>query len=153
MNIFVPTDSATDLTLLIRSRHPLIVVDTVEEERLVRLVRRVATRLQAPLFVWSRTRGLRRAGQEGAVYDSADPVKLLAHPEAANADGIYLLADYHHYLDTPDAVRALREILPTFTADRWALVVSGVGVELPAELRRRCVPFRLELPGAAELKL
>jgi hypothetical protein len=84
------------------------------------LLRRVATRLQVPLFEWSRVRGLRRAGQDGAVYDSTDPLKLLAHLEAADADGIYLLADYHHYLDSPDTVRALREMLRSFTADRCA---------------------------------
>jgi len=145
-------DSATDLTLLIRSRHPLIVVETVEEERLLRLLRRVATRLQVPLFAWSRTRGLQRAGQEGAVYDSTDPLKLLAHLEAADADGVYLLADYHHYLDSPDTVRALREMLKSFTADGRALILSGVGIELPEELRRQSVPFRFALPDAAELR-
>lgn len=151
-DIFAPMDSATDLTLLIRSRHPLIVVETVEEERLLRLLRRVATRLQVPLFEWSRTRGLRRAGQDGSVYDSTDPVKLLAHLEAADADGIYLLADYHHYLDSPDTVRALREMLKAFTADRRALILSGVGIALPEELRRQSVPFRLALPDATELR-
>jgi len=49
-----------ELKLLIRSWHPLITMETVEEERAERLVRRACTELHLPLFVWTVVEGLRR---------------------------------------------------------------------------------------------
>ena len=49
-----------DLQLLIRSRHPLITMETVEEQRAVRLVRRACEEMGLPLFVWTVVDGLRR---------------------------------------------------------------------------------------------
>lgn len=57
-------DILRDIELLVRSRHGLIVIDTVEEDRAETLLNHVADRLRMPLFQWSRTRGLRRADLE-----------------------------------------------------------------------------------------
>lgn len=99
-------DGATDLELLIRSRYPVIVVDTLEEERLEALCSRVAARLEVPFFRWSRTRGLVREDLDKGVYDTTDPLKMLAHLGASRVDGLYLLADFHPYL--AERVNALR---------------------------------------------
>jgi hypothetical protein len=50
-------DALRTLEILITSRTPLIAIETLEEER-------VAQRLKIPLFVWTMTRGLRRAADE-----------------------------------------------------------------------------------------
>lgn len=145
-------DSARDLELLIRSRYPVVTVDTLEEGRLVELLGRVARRLEVPLYTWSRTRGLVREGKDQATYDTADPFKMLAHLEAAAAPGMVLLADFHPYLEDPLLVRKLREVLPSFTNDRRALVLSGHGVRLPPEIGKQGVPYRLSLPDLEEIK-
>ena len=88
-------DAAREIELLVRSRYPLIVVDTVEEDRLRELLGRTAIRLDLTLFNWTRTRGLVRDGLDRGVYDTSDPVRLLAHLAAADAPGLYLLADFH----------------------------------------------------------
>ena len=146
------SDSARDLEVLIRSRYPVVAVDTLEEDRLVELLGRVARRLDAPLYTWSRTQGLVREGKDQATYDTADPFKMLAHLEAAAAPGVVLLADFHPYLDDPLLVRKLREALPAFTSDRRALVLSGHGVRLPPEIGRQGVPYRLSLPDLEEIQ-
>jgi hypothetical protein len=139
-------DSARDLEILIRSRYPVVAVDTLEEDRLLELLARVARRLEVPLYTWSRTQGLVREGKDQATYDTADPLKLLAHLEASAAPGVVLLADFHPYLEDPLLVRKLREALPSFTSDRRALVLSGHGVRLPPEIGTQGVPYRLSLP-------
>jgi len=145
-------DSARDLEILIRSRYPVVAVDTLEEDRLLELLGRVARRLDVPLYTWSRTQGLVRAGRDQATYDTADPFKMLAHLEAAAAPGVVLLADFHPYLEDPLLVRKLREVLPAFTTDRRALVLSGHGVRLPPEIGKQGVPYRLSLPDLEEIK-
>ena len=146
------SDSARDLELLIRSRYPVVAVDTLEEDRLLELLGRVARRLGVPLYTWSRTQGLVREGKDQAAYDTADPFKMLAHLEAAAAPGVVLLADFHPYLEDPLLVRKLREVLPAFTNDRRALVLSGHGVRLPPEIGKQGVPYRLSLPDLEEIK-
>ena len=48
----------SDLEILIRSWHPLIFVETYEEERLQALVEEVAARLGVPIYTWTATEGL-----------------------------------------------------------------------------------------------
>jgi len=146
-------DAARDLEVLIRSRYPVIAVDTLEEERLRELLARVADRLDVPLFTWSRTRGLVRDGAERGAYETADPFKLLAHLTASGTPGVYLLADFHPYLaQDPQLVRLLRETLPGFTGDFRALILSGHGVDLPPEIGKQGVPYRLALPDLDEVR-
>ena len=146
------SDSARDLEVLIRSRYPVVAVDTLEEDRLLELLGRVARRLDVPLYTWSRTQGLVREGKDQATYDTADPFKMLAHLEAAAAPGVVLLADFHPYLEDPLLVRKLREALPAFTSDRRALVLSGHGIRLPPEIGKQGVPYRLSLPDLEEIQ-
>ncbi len=124
----------------------MVAVDTLEEDRLRELLERVARRLDVPLYTWSRTRGLVREGKDQATYDTADPFKMLAHLEASQSPGVVLLADFHPYLEDPLLVRKLREVLPAFTSDRRALVLSGHGVQLPPEIGKQGVPYGLSLP-------
>ena len=52
-----------DRCTLLRSCHPLIVIETVEEEQVPALLQSVAAQEQMPLFGWSVTRGrLQRLG-------------------------------------------------------------------------------------------
>ncbi len=57
--------------MLVRSRYPLIVVDTVEEDRLRELLGRTAIRLDLTLFNWTRTRGLVRDGLDRGAFDQS----------------------------------------------------------------------------------
>ena len=49
--------AAQDLALLFRSRHPLVVCETVEEQRFEALVRAVSSELTIPLWTWSAASG------------------------------------------------------------------------------------------------
>jgi len=48
--------SVHDLRTLIRSCHPLIVIETVEEDRVLALLQSVAAQERMPLFEWSVTK-------------------------------------------------------------------------------------------------
>lgn len=72
-----------EIELPVRSRYPLIMVDTLEEERLPAPLSRTADKLDLRLFTWSPRRGLEREGLERGAYDTSDSLKLLAHIVAA----------------------------------------------------------------------
>ena len=50
--------SIHDIRTLVLSFHPVIAIDTVEEERVEKLVDAVAEELCLPVFEWTMTRGL-----------------------------------------------------------------------------------------------
>ncbi|MBI4610446.1 MAG: AAA family ATPase [Candidatus Rokubacteria bacterium] len=145
-------DFTKDLELLIRSRYPIIAVETYEEERLEQALQRLAAKLGIPLFVWTITEGLRRHGADNAIYDSQLPIKALGNLAAIKGDGLYLFKDLHRHLGEADVARKLQDLARSFAKDRRAVVLSAARVTLPAELEKFAAFFRLDLPGVEELK-
>src|SRR5581483_8473032 len=91
-------DASHELETLIQSRHPIITVDTVEEERLDNLLRVVATELHLPLFLWTVTHGLTRVDADTAVYGTANPQALVRHLATLTVQGIFHLKDLMPHL-------------------------------------------------------
>ena len=58
--------AAKDLAVLLKSRHPLIVCETVEEQRFEGLVREVSGALALPFWSWSAASGLQPAHPQDA---------------------------------------------------------------------------------------
>jgi hypothetical protein len=73
-----------ELMLLINSRHPILTIETSEEERVEQLLFEVATQLNVPLFTWSVTTGLARF--HGApIYNSDSPEAALSNMSVVEA--------------------------------------------------------------------
>ena len=101
--------SVHDLRGLVRSFHSLIVIETVEEERVREIVREVAADLNVLLFEWSVTTGFRR-GYGGTVGNTFEALDVLKHIDDLKADAVYLLKDLAPHLGKPETCRALREM-------------------------------------------
>jgi ATPase family protein associated with various cellular activities (AAA) len=145
-------DAAHDLKALIQSRHPIITIDTVEEERVDNLLGIVASDLHMPLFTWTVTHGLQRTGGENAVYGTTNPQMLVRHLVTLTARGIFHLKDLHAHLGDATVVRGVRDIARAFAKSGSTAVISGGSIHLPAELAREAVPFALHLPDHDELQ-
>src|SRR5918995_1585399 len=99
-----------DIKSLIQSFHPLFVLETVEEERALGLLKSVAAELRLPLFDWSVTRGLKRLPDGSTIYGTAEPLVALKHIESLTQEGIFHLPDFSTHLQSPVVIRALREV-------------------------------------------
>lgn len=134
------------------ARHPIIALDSFEEDRVERTLEAVArSRFQSPvpLFTWSVTRGLR--GPEGVVAESTSPLKALAYVAARREGAVYLFRDLHKHFDDPRVVRTVRELRPRLAGTARLLFLMGPHLSLPVELRRDVVLVDFPLPGAEEL--
>lgn len=142
-----------DLTSLLRGKTPIIVVETHEELRLLELLKRVASCLYKPLFCWSITTGLSRIDRDmGTQKFNADPTDLLRHIKTTDQEGIYVLCDFHPFLnDAPINVRLIKEIAMEFESSRQTLVLVSHGLAIPPEFQRYCASFSLRLPGRNQL--
>jgi hypothetical protein len=140
-----------ELKTLVRSMHPVVVIETAEEERLDDLLRAVAAELRLPLFTWTVTRGLQRIDGTGAVHGT-EPRTMLRHLATLTVTGIFHLKDLGGHLATAEAIRAFREAAHAFTRTRSTMVLSGHDVRLPADLARDAVRLHLQLPDRDELR-
>ncbi len=141
--------SVHDLKGLIRSFHSLIVVETVEEERVREIVREVATDLTLSMFEWSVTTGFRR-GHGLTIGNTFDALDVLRHIDDLKADAIYLLKDLAPHLNKPETARALRELVAKMMHTQSAIILTGDPVELPRDIDSLAARFELKLPDEAE---
>jgi len=147
-----PATSIHDLKLLVESYHPLVVIETVEEERARSLLLAAAQELRMPLFEWSVTRGLQREGEPpNPQRITADPAAALPHIASLTVEAIFLLKDFSAYLKEPAIARHLRELAQRFDKTRSTLVLTGRDVELPKDVEHLAVHHRLRLPDDQEL--
>ena len=71
---------AKDLALLLRSRHPLVLCETVEEKRFESLLRGVASELSLPVSTWSAASGLSPVASGRRPQDAGPERRATAHP-------------------------------------------------------------------------
>jgi hypothetical protein len=148
----MPTSLLHELKTLISSLHPVVAVDSFEEERVEELLRAVAAELRLPLFTWTVIRGLQRIDGQGAIHGTANPLVLLRHLATLTVEGIFHLKDLQAHLNDPATTRAFKDAALAFGRTRSIIVLSGETGELPPDLARLSVPLRLQLPGHGELK-
>jgi AAA+ superfamily predicted ATPase len=139
-----------ELRLLINSRHPILTVETSEEERFESLLVDVAAELGVPLYEWSVTTGLAKA-HGTPMYNTDNPEQALSNIALIQGDGIFLLKDFARYCENDKICRRLRDLAEKFRTIRRSLVLTGASIQLPADLQGDALPFRLGLPSAEEL--
>jgi ATP-dependent 26S proteasome regulatory subunit len=148
--IAVPRTKRDELALLINSRNPMVTVETGEEQRFVGLLEQVSSDLGIPLYVWSVTNGLGRAGGAG-LYNTDQPEQALANITTVQGDAIFLLKDFARYCDNDRVSRRLRDLADGFRTARRSIVILAAQIQLPPELDADAVAFQLGLPSVEEL--
>jgi len=143
-------DARKQLVLLVNSDYPLIYMETWEETRATEILGLVSEDVRAALFVWTITQGLARAG--GApIYNTHEPAQVLATISTITGNALFLLKDFHKYLEQDVIVRKLRDLAFSFRRARRSIVISSPVVNIPIELEKDVVRFTLGLPSEAEL--
>ncbi len=157
-----------EIQTLILSFHPLLAIETVEEER-VGIVLQTATKdMKLALYEWTVVEGLIRSpgsynspweneyapvGRDRPVAadNTQEPWDLLHYIQDMGTAGIFWLKDFGKHLDDPRVVRQLRDLTDAFSQNRSAAVLTGNIVDLPPEVSHNAVYFDLKLPGPEEL--
>jgi SpoVK/Ycf46/Vps4 family AAA+-type ATPase len=141
-----------EISLLLRSHVPILVLQTHEEARAVELLKDTALNMNTPVFKWSVATGMQRVDLDlDPQAHLKEPAKLLAHINSANFEGIYLLLDFHPYLEDPVNVRLLKELAMTIRKTSSKLVLVSHKIDIPPEVKKMAVHFELSLPDDEEL--
>jgi SpoVK/Ycf46/Vps4 family AAA+-type ATPase len=160
---------ANDLEALLRSRVPIIVVESRDEARVIKGLTRACAGLPTPvgaarpvpsgpphaglpLFQWTVTDGLKRLDLEvgPAQRMLAEPHDVLKHIRATPLAGVYALLDFHPYLRDPTAVRLLKDIAQDYERCARTVVLISYDAEIPEELEHLSARFAMTLPNRDE---
>lgn len=151
-----PPDTRHELETLLRSRIPLVIIETRDEPRALALLSSLAVRLthpvHLPVFQWTVTDGLRRLDVDlgGAQRHNIDPVEVLKSIRVTDKAGVYVLLDFHPYLADPVNVRLIKDICQGYAKVPRTLVLISYAISLPPELDHFAARFDLSFPDRKE---
>jgi len=144
-----------ELENMVRARYSLLYLITWEEERARRLLIDLAASLKKSLFEWSITDGLRT--MDGSAQQGPDrrrtrePLAVLNEILQADASAIYVLKDFHSYLEAPEIVRQVRDLAIALRRTRKTIVILSPVLKLPDELEKSVTILDLPLPSYGDL--
>ncbi|HWK49669.1 MAG TPA: AAA family ATPase, partial [Steroidobacter sp.] len=150
------TDTRRELEALLKSRVPLIVIETRDEPRAVALLSSLAPTLvsnaHTPVFQWTVTEGLRRLdiSLAGAQQHNAEPDMVLKSMRSTPTAGVYILLDFHPFLADPVNVRLLKDICQDYDRVARTVVLISHEIQLPRELDHLCARLHLAFPDRNE---
>jgi len=167
------------LKVLMDSSTPIVVMETVEETRAVRMARAACSALNLAAFEWTIASGLARCGvstvatiEQGAfpaggyragevndfaesakaLYDSRDPGKMLANLEGISIEAAFILKDLHRHMEDPVVVRRLRDVGQKFATNRRTVILTAPKISIPPELASLVEYLSLPLPDRQRLR-
>ncbi|HET7625384.1 MAG TPA: AAA family ATPase [Verrucomicrobiae bacterium] len=142
-----------DLEAIIRSRIPLIAVESNEEPQIVRLVRQISQRLQIKAYRWTITEGLQAFDPcDQPARSVSKSQELLQYIKSDASYCLFVLLDFHPYMQDNLYVRQLKDIALTYSRHYSTVVLVGYALQVPEELRPYTAFFKLPLPSADELR-
>jgi SpoVK/Ycf46/Vps4 family AAA+-type ATPase len=148
-------DRRHDLEVVLRSRTPIVIIETRDESRMLEMLQAIAVKgigdQYMPLFRWTFTDGLQRLdiALEPQPLNS-EPGDVLKHIRAVSKPGIYALLDFHPFLENPLHVRLIKDICIRYKEVPRQLVLISHDVKLPNELEPFSARFDMALPTEQE---
>ena len=145
-------ESLHDLEVLVESKKTgLVIIETEREGCFIEGFRRIAARSTVAYFHWTVTKGLLRLG-DGYKHQNhnRDINQLFAQIQSTNFPSVYVLVDFHHFLQDPVAIRHVKDAL--VNSPQHTVVMLSSEVTLPDELDRVAIRYELPLPTHSELK-
>jgi AAA+ superfamily predicted ATPase len=137
--------------VLLRSRTPLMSVETQEEHAVLARLHLILTELMRPLYSWSITRGLQRLDlmHEPALQMGSNEVLDWIAQQSTRS--IFVLFEFEPFLGYAMNQRKLREIALRHNCADHTLVLVSPKMELPASIDALTTRAPIPLPSAAEL--
>lgn len=143
-------NSGITIETLIRARYPLIYVVSYEESRVDDEMSRITKDRKKELYKWSITKGLEMP--DGSLLsDFKDPIKVLEYILQADVNGVFVMKDYHPYLNEPVVVRKLRDVAHALKTSMKNVVFISPVLKIPMELEKEFSVIDYNLPGKEEI--
>ena len=143
-------DSGKMIEILTRARYPLVYVVSFEEGRVDRKLKEITDARKKQLFNWTITNGLEMP-DGSLITELKDPIKVLEYILQNDANALFVLRDYHHYLNDPVVVRKLRDVAHALKITRKNIIFLSPVLKVPTELEKEIAVIDYQLPDKKEL--
>ena len=142
----------SEIVRLIRSRIPLIVIESREELQVIEILSRATTQLRLPFYRWTITQGLYRLDGANSRHETPrEPEEVLHHIWSMKMRGVYTLVDFHPFIEDPKHLRMIKEIGLYAEKRNQTLIFLSHQCAFPDELNHLTAYFQLSLPSETKL--
>jgi SpoVK/Ycf46/Vps4 family AAA+-type ATPase len=138
-----------EICLYIKSRYPIIYLVTSEENRAEKLLKKAAELTRKQCFYWSVTGGFYNTEKFGK---DTTPLNALNTILGYTEPGLFILKDFHPFLEEPIIIRKLRDIVADLKKSYKTLFIISPILVLPPGLEKGITPIDIPLPSRGELK-
>ncbi len=139
-----------ELRLLVQARYPFIYLVSFEEERVVRALRWLTGAQEERLSIWTVTKGFETVDGEG-VGESCEPMEALEFIRVHEPQHLFLLKDFHPFLEDPSVTRKLRDLVPVLERDQKTIFFLSPHPVIPPDLEKDFVTVEIPLPSPPEV--
>ncbi|HAT71273.1 MAG TPA: ATPase [Elusimicrobia bacterium] len=126
-----------EISLLIKSRYPLVLVDTIDEGYVQGQLARVAETQSLTFYSWSLTMGLRVGNNKNSFYKTNDAVAMLRVANDLIKDphsAVFAFSDLDRFLTEAAAARFFKDMLNTIKGTPTTVVLLGSEIKLPPDI-------------------
>lgn len=144
--------SGREVEDLIKARYPVIYIVSSEEQRVEKALREFALKKERKLAAWSITRGFVTLAGDHRGGDVKDPLKALDHIAGVEGKALFVLRDFHAFVENPQVVRKLRDLahdLPR-KSQKNVILLSPV-LKVPPELEKEVAVIDWDLPDRQDI--
>lgn len=139
-----------DLRSRIEAGYPLLFLQSWEESRWERKLAELALEIERGFVTWTITGGLIPPLADVRTEPSA--WELLIQVGEYPAGHVFLVKDFHAWINDPIIVRRLRDLIPELVAQQKTIILLGPVTEIPFELAKDAVRIELPLPDYEDLR-
>ncbi len=141
-----------DLKTLIKSRTPIIVIETTDERRILDMLASTASALNLVLYRWSIAEGLNVGNNSFEENkENLEPTEVLRAIWNKKNSGLYVLLDFHPFMTDARNVRLIKEIAQQNDKTRQTIIFVSHKFDIPDELKIFTARFELRLPSDDEI--
>ncbi len=148
------SDLNEDIKLLIRTRHSLVTMRTVEEAYAVKLIREAGKEMGLAVLEWSISDALRQvepSQSAGHIISTDTLLGALKFMRGNDAINLYVLKDGLRFLNDPATARMLQDVTEEYRSSQRTIFMIDADGRLPDALHLLAVPFDVGLPDEKEI--
>lgn len=141
--------SAAEIEDLIRARYALVYIVSAEERRVEETLIDIGSRRNRRVMTWSCTQGLTALDGTESYGDIKDPLRALEFIGKYEDNALFVLRDFHPYLQDPTVTRRLRDLNRDFkrgSAYHRHIVLLSSLLKIPTEIEKDMAVVDFDLP-------